>query len=64
MKSEEICYTCEFFVQHFALEHDPNGAMFRLIEICCGHCRKPRLKQRKPDTPACEHYQPKEPTYL
>ena len=51
---QNYCKTCQHFRQHygkFGKRYNP---------INCGHCVRPRLKTRKPDTPACERYQERE----
>ena len=48
------CATCIHFRRHY-IHFDE----FRFTEVPCGHCVYPRLKHRKPDTPACVHYKPK-----
>lgn len=51
---EPTCGTCIHFRQHYILFD-----LDRYNLIPCGHCVHPRLKHRKPDTPACVHYQQK-----
>ncbi len=47
---ENICRQCRHFRQHYVLDDQTCTA------ICCGHCVFPRLKNRRPDTPACGHF--------
>lgn len=53
--TEPTCKSCKHFRQHYILfntnRYDP---------IPCGHCVYPRLKHRKPGTPACTHFMEKE----
>jgi len=44
------CKTCEHFIQHYYLDEQ------YCTTVDCGHCCYPRLKYRKPNTPACKHY--------
>jgi len=48
--SENICQTCKHFRQHFTRRNHS------YIEVDCGHCVYPRVKTRKPETPACKHF--------
>lgn len=50
----QICKNCKHYIQHY-VQHG-RGYMI----VYCGHCCYPRLKHRKPDTPACAHYKEKE----
>ncbi len=50
----QICENCKHYIQHYVR----HGRGY--IIVYCGHCRYPRLKHRKPDTPACAHYKQKE----
>jgi hypothetical protein len=47
---ERTCATCKHYVQHYVQHGRRYGAAY------CGHCRYPRLKSRKPDTPACDKF--------
>ena len=48
---EKCCFQCTYFHQHYILDSQ------RCATVNCGHCTRPRIKHRKPDTPACEHFQ-------
>ena len=48
------CGSCGYFHQHYVMDSQTCTA------ICCGHCSYPRLKHRKPDTPACKYFVPGE----
>lgn len=52
---EPTCSNCAHFRRHYIRFHE-----FRFTEVPCGHCVHPRLKHRRPDTPACVHFQQKE----
>jgi len=45
------CKHCIHFHQHYIL------SSHRCSTVHCGHCTKPRIKHRKPDAPACSHFQ-------
>lgn len=49
---EFCCKDCKYFFQHYG-----KGPRGQYREIYCGHCIKPRLKNRKPDAPACPHFE-------
>lgn len=49
------CETCRHFCRHFVYIEK------RYQEVPFGHCIFPRLKQRRSNTPACAHYQPRRP---
>ena len=48
---EKICKTCTHYRRHYILHKD------RATAVNCGHCVAVRLKKRKPDDTACEHYE-------
>ena len=48
------CEKCKHFVQHFS-KYKGN-----YMKAYCGRCIHPRMKPRKPDTPACRHFAPRE----
>lgn len=48
------CYECAYFCQHYI----KMAKNFR--SVACGHCMYPRIKTRKPETPSCSHFKPKE----
>lgn len=47
---EKVCGQCGHFRQHYTLDDQS------CMTVCCGHCVFPRLKNRRPDTPACGHF--------
>ena len=47
---EKHCQDCKYFVQHYAKA----GRGFKTIHD--GHCGNPRLRDKKPDTPACHRF--------
>ena len=47
----DCCGQCMHFHRHYVLDEQSCTA------VCCGHCVFPRLKSRKPDTPACVHFE-------
>ena len=47
---KNTCGQCGHFYQHYVL--DDQSA----IRVCCGHWVFPRLKNRRPDTPACGNF--------
>ncbi len=50
---EKVCCNCKYFVQHYYYRERDNK-----FHICnAGHCVKPRIKDRKPDHKACEHFE-------
>ena len=51
--SNFTCKNCTHFHQHYILSDQHANP------IGCGHCSYPRQKKRKPDTPACKHFQAK-----
>lgn len=46
-----LCKNCIHFCQHYRLD----GLWF--VPVRCGHCTHPHGTVRKPDAPACAHYQ-------
>ena len=44
------CRDCTYFYQHYIIDTN------RATPVNCGHCRYPRLKHRKADTPACGYF--------
>ena len=44
---KNTCGQCGHFRRHYVLDEQLCTA------VCCGHCVFPRLKNRRPDTPAC-----------
>ena len=51
---ENCCGACRHFHQHYVMDSQS------CMKVCCGHCSYPRLKSRKPDTPACGNFAPGE----
>ena len=51
---EPTCADCVHVRRHY-IRFDE----FRFTEIPCGHCVHPRLKHRRPESPACVHFKPK-----
>ena len=45
------CKDCAHFRQHY-IHWDRKS----YVEVPCGHCVRPRLKHRKPETCACVHF--------
>ena len=46
----QICKNCTHFRQHYTVDAEHYSA------LNCGHCTWPRIKHRKPDSKACEHF--------
>lgn len=46
----QICKNCVHFLQHYVIDDQSYTA------IHCGHCTRPRLKNRRPLDNACEHF--------
>ena len=51
MEENKTCSSCRYFRQHYV-----RLARNRFDPIPCGHCGEPRLREKKPDTPACSRY--------
>ena len=51
---EGTCGSCTYYRPHYIQK----GESF--FPVSCGHCTRPRVKARKPDTIACEHLTVKE----
>lgn len=47
---EKHCQDCKYFIQHYV---NVGGAFRPTYD---GHCRSPRLRDKKPDTPACHRF--------
>lgn len=45
------CLTCKYYHQHY-VKYGKN----HYIPVEEGHCAHPRLKFRKPETPACDRF--------
>lgn len=50
-----LCHDCQHFHQHYIKDEECCAS------VRCGHCTYPRLKSRKPDTPACTHFAQRQP---
>ena len=50
MKEERICKTCAHYRRHYIIDKE------RCTAVNCGHCVCIRIKKRRPDDRACEHY--------
>jgi len=48
---EKVCKGCRYFKQHY-VRAPRSGYM----STDCGHCSNPRLREKKPDTPACTRF--------
>jgi len=44
------CKTCAYYRQHYALDQR------KIFRVYCGHCTYQKVKTKKPDAKACEHY--------
>ena len=44
---KKYCKDCFHYIQHYVIFGKD------LMTAYCGHCTYPRIKDRKPDTPAC-----------
>jgi hypothetical protein len=53
---KETCKTCKHFVRHYIRCRNRYEGLER------GHCVHPRLKDRRTDTPACQHYSERKPS--
>lgn len=47
---KKTCHNCDHYFQHYTIS---NG---RFCRVYCGHCTNGRLKAKRPDTPACQHF--------
>lgn len=47
---KDCCENCVHFLKHYVILGN------RLFVVNCGHCIYPRVKSRKPRTPACAHF--------
>ena len=48
------CKDCFYFRQHYV----KSGKTY--LKAGCGHCKYPRLKNRRPETPACGYFKVRE----
>lgn len=59
LEEKRVCCDCKHFIQHYILYGYSN-----IMTCGCGHCIYPRLKHKKPNQKACEHFaERKENTY-
>ena len=54
-QANKHCKDCQYFHQHYIREDGFEKITFKQTEA--GHCGVPRLKLKKPEAAACEHYQ-------
>ena len=52
---EYRCKHCVFYLQHYILSKK------KLIRIYAGHCTNPKVRNKRPDSPACDHFMPGTP---
>lgn len=52
---QHTCQECRHFYQHYVVDDK------QCVAIHCGHCTYPRLKNRRPEMPACDHFIIKDP---
>ena len=48
---EKLCQNCKYFKQHYVKVKN-SGYM----KTYAGHCANPRLREKKPDAPACRRF--------
>lgn len=53
--SGTTCSSCQYFKQHYVLDHR------KLVRIFCGHCIFSKVKSKRPDAKSCGSYMPAEP---
>ena len=53
-QEKKTCAGCKFFYQHYICNQEN-----QYTTVACGHCTSPRLKDRRPNTPACQHFSKK-----
>ena len=46
----EQCRGCLHYRQHYTLDKR------KFFRVCCGHCTKGKVKQKRPDAKACGNY--------
>lgn len=44
------CKSCAHYRQHYTFDQR------KLFQVYCGHCTYQRIKTKRPDAKACEHY--------
>lgn len=47
---DAVCKNCVYFRQHYVISDD------RLFRVFCGHCVKEKVRSKKPDAKACDHF--------
>ena len=52
-ESEAVCGNCKHFRQHYTLWPEYHEGYYPLN---CGHCVKPRVKQRRPGNEGCVYW--------
>lgn len=55
---KEICKNCTHYRRHYLLDNEC------CMPVNCGHCTYARIKQRKPNSPACVYFEPQYGTVL
>lgn len=50
-QEEKTCTGCQHFVQHYA-----KVGNHTYVIVYSGHCGNPRIREKKPDTPACQRF--------
>lgn len=55
LETEEVCANCKHFYQHYITD---SRRGYGMLAVNSGHCVKPRVKDRKPCTPACKYWEP------
>lgn len=48
---ENTCEGCRYFYQHYVRV---NNRLY--VPTKCGHCGHPRIRDKRPDTPACQRF--------
>lgn len=51
---EEVCCNCQNYYQHYVRMYYVDQMRYACINQ--GHCCYPRVKDRRPLTPACQHF--------
>ena len=53
---ENHCFeTCVHYRRHYTIDQR------KIFRVYCGHCTYPRVRTKRPDAKACEHYWMSEP---
>ena len=50
-QEKKTCAECRYFVQHYARLKNQ-----KYIPTDYGHCGNPRIREKKPETPACQRF--------